>query len=115
MQVADTGLLYNGIIPVPSPVIRVADTGLLYNGSAPFLSSQCLFLCHPSAYFFVIPVPRHWDLILLYNGSAPFLSSQCLFLCHPSAQTLGSRKKNGVMQVASFSCHPSTFFCHPSV
>ncbi|WP_265031771.1 hypothetical protein [Wolbachia endosymbiont (group A) of Tiphia femorata] len=38
-------------------VIRVApfllsqcpDTGSLYNGSAPFLSSQCLFLCHPSA------------------------------------------------------------------
>ncbi|MFP3015597.1 MAG: hypothetical protein ACEY3B_04785 [Wolbachia sp.] len=29
-----------GVIPVPpSPVIRVA----------PFLSSQCLFLCHPSA------------------------------------------------------------------
>ncbi|WP_265035862.1 hypothetical protein [Wolbachia endosymbiont (group A) of Anomoia purmunda] len=26
---------------------------------------------------------------------------------HPSSQTLGSRKKNGVMQVASFSCHPS--------
>ncbi|WP_265035409.1 MULTISPECIES: hypothetical protein [unclassified Wolbachia] len=36
-----------------------------------------------------------------------FLSSQCSFLvipvllsCHPSAQTLGSRKKNDVMQVA---------------
>ncbi|WP_253301884.1 MULTISPECIES: hypothetical protein [unclassified Wolbachia] len=24
---------------------------------APFLSSQYLFLCHPSAYFFVIPIP----------------------------------------------------------
>ncbi|MGL9778687.1 MAG: hypothetical protein ACR5K5_00125 [Wolbachia sp.] len=43
---------------------------------APFLSSQCLFLCHPSAYFFVIPVPIS-------------LSSQCLFLCHPSSPDTG--------------------------
>ncbi|TVS92642.1 hypothetical protein COM43_000245 [Wolbachia pipientis] len=34
------------------------------------------------------------------------MSSQCLFLCHPSSLTLGSRKKNGVMQapMMSFQC-----------
>ncbi|WP_264735644.1 hypothetical protein [Wolbachia endosymbiont (group A) of Rhinocyllus conicus] len=27
------------------------------HSSTPFSSSQCLFLCHPSSPFFVIPVP----------------------------------------------------------
>ncbi|WP_353289110.1 hypothetical protein [Wolbachia endosymbiont (group A) of Pogonocherus hispidulus] len=43
---------YDVIRVAPFFVIRVADTGSLYNSIirvAPFLSSQCLFLCHPSA------------------------------------------------------------------
>ncbi|WP_425385950.1 hypothetical protein [Wolbachia endosymbiont (group A) of Barypeithes pellucidus] len=37
MQVADTGSLYNGIIPVPSPVIP----------AAPMMSFQCPLLVIP--------------------------------------------------------------------
>ncbi|MFP3026684.1 MAG: hypothetical protein ACEY3L_10740 [Wolbachia sp.] len=46
---------------------------------APMMSSQCSFLVIPVASFFCHP-------------NTPS--------CHPSAQTLGSRKKNGVMKVA---------------
>ncbi|WP_374698683.1 hypothetical protein [Wolbachia endosymbiont (group B) of Limnophora tigrina] len=42
-------------------------------------------------------------LVSIQEGVIPVLLSR-----HSSAQTLGSRKKNGVMKVASFSCHPSS-------